>query len=229
MSRIQLVVFDIAGTIIEDHGEVLTAFSYALHKSGIPFHDHELKAWKGAAKRAVLRHFVAERLQASNPAEFVEAAYLGFRDELRRLYSERLTPISGADAVFGWCRENGIKIASTTGFYRDESEFILEKTGWKEVFAANISSSDVPQGRPAPYMIFRSMEATGVLNVKEVLNVGDTPLDLQSGTNAGLAGVVGVLTGAHDRESLEREPHTHILQSIAGLPDLIESAFRSGI
>ena len=74
-------------------------------------------------------------------------------------------------------------------------------------------------------MIFRAMEATGVQNVKEVVNVGDTPLDVQSGSNAGLAGVVGVLTGAHDRESLQREPHTHIINSVADLPDLIARAF----
>jgi phosphoglycolate phosphatase-like HAD superfamily hydrolase len=64
-----------------------------------------------------------------------------------------------------------------------------------------------------------------VQDVRQVLNVGDTPLDLQSGTKAGVLGVVGVLTGAHDRESLGREPHTHIIASIAEMPGLIERAF----
>ena len=50
-------------------------------------------------------------------------------------------------------------------------------------------------GRPAPYMIFRAMEAVGVTQWREVINVGDTPLDLQAGTNAGVLGVAGVLTG----------------------------------
>jgi phosphoglycolate phosphatase-like HAD superfamily hydrolase len=36
---------------------------------------------------------------------------------------------------------------------------------------------------------------------------------------------VGVLTGAHDRESLQGQPHTHIINSIADLPDLIARAF----
>jgi hypothetical protein len=34
-----------------------------------------------------------------------------------------------------------------------------------------------------------------------------------------------VLTGSHNQESLQREPHTHIIHSIAGLPDLIAHAF----
>ena len=58
MPKIKLVVFDTAGTIIEDHGEVLEAFSGALHKSGVSFDEDELKEWKGASKREVIRHFV---------------------------------------------------------------------------------------------------------------------------------------------------------------------------
>jgi phosphoglycolate phosphatase-like HAD superfamily hydrolase len=73
-------------------------------------------------------------------------------------------------------------------------------------------------------MIFRAMEAGGVQDVREVINVGDTPLDLQAGSNAGVRGVIGVLTGAHDRDDLQGEPHTHIIESVANLPALIEQA-----
>jgi phosphonatase-like hydrolase len=116
-------------------------------------------------------------------------------------------------------------LATTTGFYREISDLILNQTGWQEYFATNITSSDVREGRPAPYMIFRAMEASGVKSVQEVINIGDTPLDLQSGSNAGVAGVVGVLTGAHGRQSLEREPHSHIIDGIAELPELIAGQF----
>jgi phosphoglycolate phosphatase len=69
-------------------------------------------------------------------------------------------------------------------------------------------------------MIFRAMEATGVADVHAVLNVGDTVSDLQAAHNAGVAVSVGVLSGAHKREQLEREPYTHLLNSIADLPKL---------
>ncbi len=222
MSRIKLVVFDIAGTIIEDHGEVVRAFSKALSENGIPFVESELLQWKGASKREVIRHF-AERLDLKgDPEDKVESSYRTFRSELERCYSDSLTPIAGAADTFRWCKDRGILMATTTGFYREISDLILKQTGWGDLFAANISSSDVRQGRPAPYMIFHAMEVAGISNVAEVINVGDTPLDLQSGTNAGVSGVVGVLTGAHDRQTLEREPHTHIIKSVAKLPALID-------
>ena len=76
-------------------------------------------------------------------------------------------------------------------------------------------------------MIFRAMERTGVEDVRQVMKVGDTPLDLQAGTNAGVRGVVGVLTGVYGRERLNREPNTHIIPSVKDLPELIEREFCS--
>jgi phosphonatase-like hydrolase len=225
MSPIKLIVFDIAGTIIEDHGEVIRAFTKALTGNGIPFAKDELKSWVGASKREVIRHFITQADPGGQVEQRVETSYLTFRAELERCYAEKLVPIGGALETFRWCRDRGILLATTTGFYREISDLVLNQTGWRDFFAANISSSDVREGRPAPYMIFRAMEATGVKNVKEVVTVGDTPLDLQSGSNAGVAGVVGVLTGAHGRETLEREPHTHIINSVAELPEILAREF----
>jgi phosphonatase-like hydrolase len=222
---VKLVVFDIAGTIIEDHGEVVQAFAKSLMANGIPFVEDELKRWKGASKREVIRHFVAKLDLKGGAEQKVESTYHHFRSELVSSYSEKITAIPGAVDTFRWCKDHSISLATTTGFYREISDLVLNQMGWRDFFAANISSTDVRQGRPAPFMIFRAMEATGVQNVKDVVNVGDTPLDLQSGWNAGLAGVVGVLTGANGRESLEREPHTHIIKSVADLPELIAREF----
>jgi phosphonatase-like hydrolase len=226
MNPIKLAVFDVAGTIIEDHGEVLKAFRVALQQSGIDFSEDELRRWRGASKREVIRHFSEQQFQGDfDNEQKTEITYLRFREALEALYRECVRTIHGAASTFSWCRERGIRIAITTGFYREVSDLILSKVGWEKMFDANISSSDVRLGRPAPFMIFRAMETAGVGDVHQVINVGDTPLDLQAGTRAGVRGVVGVLTGTHDRDSLEREPHTHIISGVGDLPDLLEKAF----
>ena len=61
--------------------------------------------------------------------------------------------------------------------------------------------------------------------VAEVVAVGDTPLDLQAASNAQVRGVVGVSSGAATVERLSREPHTHLLRSVAELPDLLRAEF----
>ena len=54
-----------------------------------------------------------------------------------------------------------------------------------------------------------------------VLVAGDTPRDLESGTNSGAAFVVGVLSGASDEDELRSYPHTHLLSSVADIPALL--------
>jgi phosphoglycolate phosphatase-like HAD superfamily hydrolase len=102
---------------------------------------------------------------------------------------------------------------------------ILSSAGWQGVFAANVCSDDVTVGRPSPYMIFRAMEASGIGDVQEVLNVGDTPLDIQAGKRAGVRGVIGVLSGIHKEARLQQESPTHVILSVADLPALIEAHY----
>jgi phosphonatase-like hydrolase len=228
MSPIKLVIFDIAGTIVQDRGEVMHAFTCSLRARGVPFTDAELEEWKGASKREVIRHFVTRQSELTSSDE-VERVYDEFRGGLEGHYRDHgVTPIPGAADTLAWLRRRGISIATTSGFYREIAAVILERAGWRDAFAANISSSDVAAGRPAPFMIFRAMEAAGVSSGREVINVGDTPLDLQAGTNAGVRDVIGVLTGLHKRERLQREPHTALLPSVAELPEWIEGRYAEG-
>jgi phosphoglycolate phosphatase-like HAD superfamily hydrolase len=46
-------------------------------------------------------------------------------------------------------------------------------------------------------------------------------LDLQAGHNAGVALNIGVLSGAHGRDQMQPHPHTHLLESVATIPELI--------
>jgi phosphoglycolate phosphatase-like HAD superfamily hydrolase len=62
------------------------------------------------------------------------------------------------------------------------------------------------------------MGRLGSYDVARVLVAGDTPRDLQAGTNSGASLVVGVLTGAGDATELGAHRHTHLLASVAELP-----------
>jgi phosphonatase-like hydrolase len=227
MNEIELVVFDMAGTTIEDRGQVIDSFRQALHTNGIQVTPEELQKWRGAAKREVLRFFIQRQFGDDDLGNRrrVEQAYADFRSLLEGSYaSTGVEVIPGVTATFAWLRQRGIKIALTTGFYRKLTDTILAAVGWQEaVVQASICSDDVAQGRPAPFMIFRAMEATGVIDTRRVITVGDTVLDLQSGMNAGAGAVVGVLSGSQTIEQLGRVKHTHIIASVADLPALIEN------
>ncbi len=229
MKSIDLVIFDMAGTTIEDRGEVPQAFMAALQKNNISMGEDFIQKWRGASKKEVLRQSVETQFGKGDPLNpgRVEQAYEDFRSLLEGSYErEGIRPISGAEDTFHWLQAQGIKIALTTGFYRKLTDIILRAVGWKEgIIDASLCSDDVALGRPAPYMIFRAMEAARVTDVNRVINLGDTALDLLSAANAGVRGNIGVLSGSQKIDQLGRVKHTHLIPTAAELPGLLQKEF----
>lgn len=221
-AAIQLVVLDVGGTIIEDRGDVVATLQSTMARRGIVVTAAEIGPWRGAAKRSVIQHFIDLRSK-KNDAErqvLVGEIYQDFNAQLNEAY-RTVPPIAGAEEAIRKLRENGYLVAATTGFDREIVVPIFHRLGWEKYFAAIVASNDVSRGRPSPYMLFHAMETAQVDSVGAVMAVGDTPLDLQAASNAGLRGTVGVLSGAGTEEQLRREPHTHLLASVAGLPALL--------
>lgn len=219
---IRFVVLDVGGTILQDRGDVVEALRSAMARRNVVVSAAEIAPWRGASKRAVIRHFVDQQSSRSDgdPQKVAQDIYRDFVRQVNEAYKS-VPPISGAEEAIRKLRENGYLVATTTGFDREIVMPIFRRLNWEKYFAAIVASDDVAQGRPAPYMIFHAMEAAQVNSVAEVMAVGDTPLDLQAASNAGLGGMVGVLSGAGSIEQLRREPHTEIVPSVADLPALL--------
>jgi phosphonatase-like hydrolase len=221
---IELAALDMAGTTIDEGGAVYTALRDAVLARGGQLPDDAVTPWTGADKREAIAALTLLATGVGPTSAEVEATYEDFRQRLLAAYrAEPPRPIEGVPAAFEALRSRGVKVALTTGFSADVHEPLLDALGWSEpeTVDAIVCTDDVPSGRPAPYMIFRAMELTGVHDVRRVLVAGDTTRDLQAGTNAGAGMVVGVTTGASDPAELGRVRHTHLVDSVARLPDLL--------
>jgi phosphonatase-like hydrolase len=221
-NSIRLIVLDVGGTILQDRGDVVEALLGAMARREIIVSAAEIGPWRGASKRSVIRHFVDQQSKKSDMDRqtLAQEIYKDFVGQVGEAY-KTVPPISGAEETIRKLRENDYLVATTTGFDRELVMPIFRRLGWNKYFVAIVASDDVSQGRPAPYMIFHAMETALVNSVAEVMAVGDTPFDLQAASNAGLRGMVGVLSGAGTEEQLRREPHTHIIPSVADLPALL--------
>ncbi len=216
----ELVVFDLAGTTVRDRGEVPAAFAAALAEEGITVDAATLRAVRGASKRQAVTDLLPEGPRREERAARV---YDGFRRRLLASYSDGgVAAIDGAAACFAWLRDRGLRVALNTGFEREVTLPLLAALGWsRSVFDAVVCGDEVPRGRPAPDLIFAAMERCGETRVERVANVGDTVRDLEAARAAGVRWNIGVLSGAHDRATLARAPHTHLLPSVADLPALL--------
>ncbi|AIY02316.1 hypothetical protein ART_2717 [Arthrobacter sp. PAMC 25486] len=94
-------------------------------------------------------------------------------------------------AAHATLRSRGIKVALTTGFDDDVAYPLLESLSWgvgsgtESTVDSVVATSDVSEGRPASCLIHRTMEKTGVHDVRKILAAGDTGVDVQAGRNAG--------------------------------------------
>jgi phosphonatase-like hydrolase len=210
-----LVIFDMAGTTVDDRGQVPAAFAAALADAGIPLTVDQITRVRGASKRQAIRQLLPPYQEAR-----ADEIYVRFRDTLRERYrTDGVRPIGGADAIFRRLKNKGAKVALTTGFDRDIAMLLTSSLGWtRTIVDTVVCGDDVANGRPAPDMILVAMKLTGITDASQVANIGDTALDLEAASRAGVKWNIGVLSGAHSREALERAPHTDIIESIKELP-----------
>lgn len=222
---IALAALDIAGTTVEEGGAVYRALHDAVRRHGSRAEVADVAHWMGADKRTAIRSLLPIGADdATVDVATVDQTFLDFERLLREAYDATPPePMPGVLDAFAALRAHGAKIALTTGFSADVTNLLLDRLGWQDgVVDTVVCTDDVPAGRPAPYLIHRAMERTGVWRAADVLTAGDTILDLEAGTNAGAGVVVGVLSGGVPAETLATAPHTDLLPSVAGLVGLLD-------
>ncbi|NLR64004.1 phosphonatase-like hydrolase [Chitinophaga varians] len=224
--EIKLAVFDIAGTTLHDEANVAKVLQQAIQLAGVQVSLEEVNEVMGYAKPFAIRYLLQQKNDVRHADDqFIDQLHTHFVENMKAHYATdtSVREKQGVSAVFTALRQKGIKVALDTGFDRDITNVILQRTGWQEqgLIDAVATSDEVPHGRPYPYMIYRIMETLGVRSIEEVMKVGDTISDLEEGTNAGCRYVVGVTTGAYSREELAKGPHTHLVASIDELLSIL--------
>ncbi len=225
---IQLIVFDIAGTTVQDDHYVCDALQQALHEhdyTQVP--DEAVNRRMGYPKRQAIREILQE--YAPDPARIndqqVEAIHETFQEAMLTFYrdSPDLRPTDQAEETLKVLKDMRIKIGLNTGFSRQVADTILNRLQWKEQGLVDylIASDEVPAGRPAPDMIYQLMQMAGVDDGQQVAKVGDTAVDVLEGQAARCACNIAVTTGAYQRKDLEACHPTHLIDNISEVVAII--------
>ena len=239
---IELVVFDMAGTTVQDRHEVEMCFLEAASHTGLSVTPERVLALQGYSKIYVFELLWKEMIGEKHPdlREFVRNSYHVFCEILEKHYANNnIFPTDGCLEIFEYLKYKNVKIALTTGFYRKVTNIILDKLGWLDglndqyvgskntIIQASISSDEVLKGRPEPLMIHKAMSLLGVHDGMKVINIGDTPSDLQSGIRAGCRMSLGVTNGTHTRQQLSVHRNDGFLSKVSDLKQFIKNTDHS--
>ncbi|MFC5722826.1 phosphonatase-like hydrolase [Streptomyces gamaensis] len=223
--RISLVVLDMAGTTVADDGLVERAFDAACRtlgtEPGSPAHAEQLahvRATMGTSKISVFRHL------GGGDEDRARRANAAFEDAYGQLVrAGHCAPVPGAREAVQRLRAEGRTVVLATGFARATQDAILTALGWRDLADLSLCPADAGgRGRPWPDLVLTALLRTRAADaVQHIAVAGDTTSDIVCGRRAGASLVAGVLTGAHDATALRAAGATHILPSVAELPDAI--------
>ncbi|MCV7068621.1 HAD hydrolase-like protein [Mycolicibacterium farcinogenes] len=211
-----------AGTTVNEHGIVRKAVIAAVdnvtdgHRPG---HFEEVfRNARGGAKTAMFQALLQDD-------KLARRAHVEFEAELEQsIRSGAVEPIAGVKSTFEQLHERNVKVALATGFSAAIRGALLDHLDWTRSVDLVLSPEDVGRGRPHPDTVLTAILRLEVEGVHAVAVAGDTVNDLLCGTRAGASVVAGVLTGAHDRTTLMQAPHTHLLDDVTGLIEVIDHA-----
>lgn len=219
--RTELVVLDMAGTTVRDDGLVIRAFDEAATAVGVPEDGPERDNARryvfdtmGQSKIEVFRALFGTEDRAREANTAFEKAYEHYVDG-------GVHPIDGAAEAISTLRGAGVRVALSTGFSPATQHRILTALGWTAIADLVLAPGPGVRGRPYPDLVLTALMQAGVDDVRRVAVVGDTSNDIVSGLRAGAGLVAGVLTGAHDEAALRAAGATHVLDSVARLPELL--------
>jgi len=222
--KIELVVFDMAGTTIDEQNVVYQTVRRAINESGYNFSQEQVQAaGAGKEKSQAIRDVLA--LDGTEHSHKEGATiFENFKVMLAEAYHElEIQPQPGTLAVFEALHTAGVKVVLDTGYDRQTAEGLVAKLGWQlgREIDALVTASDVINGRPHADMIQLAMSQVGVTDPDKVAKIGDSVIDIEEGQNASCGFTFGITTGAQTREQLLQANPTSVVDSLAEMLDLL--------
>ena len=192
--KLKGVIFDWAGTTVDFGSRCPVAcFQRAFQEVGLTVHAEDVHQFMGRRKRdhvqlvLELPHNMAQwRAQHDappTPAE-IDALYHATEEAMDALVGEFALPVPHLPVALDAIRAMGLKVGSTSGYPKRTMEVLArEAATYGYTPDAWMASDEVPEGRPAPWMVYRNMERLGIYPTAAIVKVGDTVADMREGVN----------------------------------------------
>jgi phosphonoacetaldehyde hydrolase len=203
---LQAILLDWAGTTM-DYGCYAPAvvFVEVFRRRGVDITMAEAREPMGAHKKVHIRKIskiprVAAAWESACGRACTEQDVEAMFEDFVPLQLDCLTDyadlIPGTLEAVEKFRARGLKIGSTTGFTNEMMDLLLREAKQRGYEPdVSVCATDVPAGRPAPWMCLTNAMRLDVWPMEALVKVGDTLPDIEEGLNAGMWTIGLALTG----------------------------------
>jgi len=222
-----MVVFDMAGTTIDENNAVYKCVQKALNEYQIPATlEQVLEFGAGKEKLQAIKDVYAEVMQEKVDEKTAKTIYIKFSALLEDVYEIiDMKLFEGLRSTLFFLYKRDVKVVFNTGYTKDVATKILKKVDCivgRDIDLL-VTADMVENSRPAPDMITYALQH---FNIKpwECIKVGDSAIDILEGKNAKVKYSIGITTGAQTKEQIAQENPDYIIKNLRELIPIIEDA-----
>ena len=204
----KLIIFDLDGTLIDTRTDIANACNHALEQCGFPQRD--IEEYNMLVGRGIDNLF-----RGAMPASEVnEENVARMRSLFVPYYNEHgcdwTRPYDGIIDILEVLKDKGLHFAVASNKYQEGTRSLVEKFFGKYDFVKILGQREGRPIKPDPQIVDEAMEGVPGIRKDEVIYVGDSNVDMETGINAGVR-TIGVTCGFRTREELEAySPHALI-------------------
>lgn len=221
-----MVVFDMAGTAIDENNMVYKCIQKALNTHHIPATlEQVLDVGAGKEKLQAIKDVYAEVMRDIVAEETARSIYDTFSQLLHDAYEIiDMKLYDGLRSTLFYLYKRDIKVVFNTGYTKDVATKILKKVDCivgRDIDLL-VTADMVENGRPAPDMINYAL-SNFQIKPWECIKVGDSAIDILEGKSAKAKYSIGITTGAQTYDQLNTENPDFIIHNLREIIPIIET------
>ena len=214
MNHVELIIFDLDGTLINSLKDISLSLNFALKKLGLKgLNEEEVRGYIGSGVKRLV-----EDVLGSPDASRVREMMSLFRMHHEKHLLDNTCLYSGVKEILQFY--NSKKKAIISNKNKEFSIAVLKGLRVEKYFDIILGPDDAERRKPFPDPIFKVLSELDVTPC-QALMVGDNPIDIEAGKNAGVF-TCAVTYGFSEKIDLENAGPDFIIDDILDLKNQID-------
>ncbi len=213
--KLESVIFDLDGTILDTLEDLKSSVNFALEKNGLPLRTtQEIRAFVGNG----IRRLIERAVPANTESHILENCFLDFKEHYKEHSADNTKPYEGIISVLEYLKGEGIKLAVVSNKADFAVQNLIEEY-FPGIFHYAVGEKDGIRRKPCPDSVNDAIKNLGVSKEKAIY-VGDSEVDIETARNTGVE-CIAVTWGFRDKYVLECLGPEYIIDKPSQLTEIL--------
>jgi pyrophosphatase PpaX len=212
--NVKAILFDLDGTLVDSSEAIIKTVEKVLQSKGLTCNRAKVARMIGLPLENIFS-ILAPNLSEQEIWQLVHE----YRKYYMKHHLENTIIHPSAQMVLRRLKAKGFKLGIVTTKYKEPVMDVLSHFDISGLFDVIVTGYEVIRHKPAPDIVFEAAKRLGV-NPEQCVVVGDSPLDVQAGKQAG-AFTIALLSTTYTRRQLKSAKPTIVIEEFEAIPNIL--------